>query len=75
MFKVKFPRTISSEARDLLSGLLVKDPDKRLGGGPDDARDIKSHAFFSSINWTDLYQKKVIIFFFIQYYQTPMIDI
>lgn len=59
MEEVKFPRTISSEARDLLGALLVKDPNQRLGGGPDDAKDIQSHAFFSSINWTDLYQKKI----------------
>lgn len=59
MEEVRFPRTISSEARDLLGSLLVKDPNQRLGGGPDDAKEIKSHAFFSSINWTDLYQKKI----------------
>ncbi|CAA9999250.1 unnamed protein product [Nesidiocoris tenuis] len=59
MEEVKFPRTISSEARDLLSGLLVKDPNRRLGGGPDDAKDIKNHPFFSSINWTDLYHKRI----------------
>ncbi|CAH1389278.1 unnamed protein product [Nezara viridula] len=59
MEEVKFPRSISSEARDLLGGLLVKDPNRRLGGGPDDAKDIKAHVFFSSINWTDLYQKKI----------------
>lgn len=59
MEDVKFPRNISAEAKDLLSGLLVKDPNRRLGGGPDDARDIMAHPFFSSINWTDLNQKKI----------------
>jgi len=44
----------------LLTGLLIKDPKKRLGGGPDDAQEIMSHVFFSSINWLDLEQKKVI---------------
>lgn len=57
--KVKFPRNISADAKDLLSGLLVKDPTKRLGGGPDDAKEIMAHNFFRSINWTDLNQKKV----------------
>jgi serine/threonine protein kinase len=56
---VKFPRSISNEAKSLLSGLLVKDPNRRLGGGPDDAREIMSHPFFSCINWSDLLQKKV----------------
>jgi RAC serine/threonine-protein kinase len=50
---------MSIEARELLTGLLVKDPKSRLGGGPDDAREIMSHAFFRNINWTDLENKKV----------------
>lgn len=29
MSAVKFPRTLSDEAKDLLSGLLIKDPIKR----------------------------------------------
>ena len=59
--EVRFPRnvTISAEARDLLLGLLVKDPARRLGGGPTDAREIKDHIFFEKINWDDLEQKKV----------------
>ncbi|KAG5308372.1 AKT1 kinase, partial [Acromyrmex insinuator] len=57
--EVRFPRTISNEAREMLGGLLIKDPSKRLGGGPNDAKDIMNHAFFSCINWTDLVQKKI----------------
>jgi RAC serine/threonine-protein kinase len=57
--EVKFPRNISSEARNLLSGLLVKSPSQRLGGGVDDAKEIQAHPFFSSINWTTLLQKKI----------------
>lgn len=59
---VRFPRNvnISSEARELLLGLLVKDPKKRLGGGQADAQEIKDHLFFEPINWTDLEQKKVL---------------
>ena len=59
--EVRFPRNvnISAEARDLLLGLLVKDPARRLGGGPTDAREIKDHIFFEKINWDDLEQKKV----------------
>lgn len=57
--EVKFPRTISSEAKDLLGGLLEKDPTKRLGGSREDAKEIMAHPFFSCINWTDLVQKKI----------------
>lgn len=64
---MKFPRTISSEARSVLAGLLIKDPLRRLGGGVEDAREIMNHPFFASVNWADLVQKKVsglrIIFF------------
>jgi len=59
MEEVRFPKTISAEAKDLLSGLLVKDPENRLGGGVEDARDIMNHAFFANINWTDLEKRRV----------------
>ncbi|KAH8268297.1 hypothetical protein KR026_004311, partial [Drosophila bipectinata] len=57
--EVKFPRNITDEARNLLAGLLAKDPKKRLGGGKDDVKEIQAHPFFASINWTDLVQKKI----------------
>ncbi|CAH0561310.1 unnamed protein product [Brassicogethes aeneus] len=59
MEEVKFPRNLSIEARELLKGLLVKDPLKRLGGGPEDAREIMAHPFFRSIDWKDLFNKKI----------------
>ena len=64
---VRFPRNvnISGECRELLLGLLVKDPARRLGGGPSDAQEIKSHPFFESIDWTSLEQKKVQSWFII----------
>ena len=37
MEDVRFPKTISSEAKDFLSKLLIKTPADRLGGGPEDA--------------------------------------
>ncbi|XP_038671253.1 RAC-gamma serine/threonine-protein kinase isoform X6 [Scyliorhinus canicula] len=60
MEDIKFPRTLSSDAKSLLSGLLIKDPNKRLGGGPDDAKDIMQHSFFTGINWQDVYDKKLL---------------
>ena len=59
MEEVRFPSKISAEARELLRGLLVKEPSKRLGGGPDDAKEIMQHVFFASIDWNDLEEKKV----------------
>ncbi|EEC06033.1 cAMP-dependent protein kinase catalytic subunit, putative [Ixodes scapularis] len=56
--EVKFPKSLSPEARHLLAGLLVKNPRHRLGGSVNDAGDIKIHPFFRSINWDELAQKK-----------------
>ncbi|KAK1440820.1 hypothetical protein QVD17_06652 [Tagetes erecta] len=49
---LKFPEgsNISSAAKDLIRGLLVKDPQKRLGYKRG-ATEIKQHPFFESINW------------------------
>ena len=35
MEEIKFPRTLSSDAKSLLGGLLIKDPNKRLEVVPD----------------------------------------
>ena len=43
-----------------MSGFLEKNPQKRLGGGPDDVREIMAHPFFASINWNDLVNKKIV---------------
>ncbi|KAM5240020.1 RAC-alpha serine/threonine-protein kinase isoform 1-T1 [Hipposideros larvatus] len=59
MEEIRFPRSLSPEAKALLSGLLKKDPRQRLGGGPEDAKEIMQHRFFASIVWQDVYEKKV----------------
>lgn len=33
----------------------------RLGGGPDDAKEIMRHSFFAAVDWQDVYDKKVIL--------------
>ena len=42
-----------------MQALLVKLPDQRLGGGPGDSEDIRSHLWFSDINWEKLERKEV----------------
>ncbi|KFW94456.1 RAC-beta serine/threonine-protein kinase, partial [Phalacrocorax carbo] len=59
MEEIRFPRTLSPEAKSLLAGLLKKDPKQRLGGGPNDAKEVMEHRFFAPINWQDVVQKKV----------------
>lgn len=43
--ELTFPDSMSEECKDLLSGLLTKDPKKRLGY-EDDYTEVKSHPFF-----------------------------
>lgn len=40
------PDNLSPATADFISKLLVKDPRKRLGGGPSDAQELKEHPFF-----------------------------
>lgn len=49
---LRFPKTplFSFQARDLIRGLLVKDPEYRLGSQRG-AAEIKSHPFFDGLNW------------------------
>ncbi|KAI7858140.1 kinase-like domain-containing protein [Circinella umbellata] len=55
--ELRFPDDMSSDAKNLLRGLLTRDPNERLGNnGPED---IKNHPFFASIDWRKLLQKKM----------------
>jgi serine/threonine protein kinase len=57
--KVRFPRdALSAEGRNFVKGLLNRNPKHRLGAN-DDARELKAHAFFSDIDWSELLKKNV----------------
>ncbi|PNF15781.1 hypothetical protein B7P43_G10419 [Cryptotermes secundus] len=58
--KLCIPDDLSFHAADFISKLLVKDPRKRLGGGKDDAKELKRHPFLKGINWSDLEQRKIL---------------
>lgn len=49
---LRFPEMplVSFQARDLIKGLLVKEPDNRLGSQRG-AAEIKQHPFFDGLNW------------------------
>ena len=57
--ELKIPNFISEKCRDLLSKLLEKNPEKRLGGGLKDAQEIKEHEYFKDVNWDLVYNKKI----------------
>lgn len=46
-----FQEVFTKEAISLLTGLLQKRPDNRLGCGPRGIDEIKEHSFFESIDW------------------------
>jgi len=56
--ELTYPSYISPEAKSLLQALIYKDPDRRLGGGPEGGGEVKKHAFFAGVNWEDVYEKK-----------------
>ncbi|KAF7313798.1 Non-specific serine/threonine protein kinase [Mycena chlorophos] len=54
---LNFPPDMSSEARNVMTGLLQRDPTKRLGAHG--SEEIKKHPFFSKyIDWNRLLAKK-----------------
>jgi len=55
----KFPKGFDSTAKDLIRRLLVVNRVKRLGNLKGGAEDVKAHKWFSEIDWTDVYEKKL----------------
>ena len=53
----KLPTFISQEARALISGLLTKDPTKRLGSLKGGA-ELREHPWFNGVNWQFVLEKK-----------------
>ncbi|XP_063675324.1 G protein-coupled receptor kinase 1-like isoform X5 [Bolinopsis microptera] len=48
---VEFPDTFSPELKDMLGKLLERKPDRRLGCKGRGAEEVKSHPFFSCLDW------------------------
>ncbi|XP_076028753.1 serine/threonine-protein kinase Sgk1-like isoform X2 [Oratosquilla oratoria] len=57
--QLKLKESASSKARNLLEKLLKKDASVRLGSGPGDVDEVKSHSFFNSVNWDHVDQRKL----------------
>lgn len=56
---VPMRKEFSNEAQDLISNLLDWNPKTWLGGGARDAKEVKEHPFFASIDWDALYNKEM----------------
>lgn len=57
--KLGMPDNLSSEAQSLLRALFKRNPQNRLGAGPNGIEDIKCHEFFATIDWPNLVEKRV----------------
>ncbi|KAL6420206.1 hypothetical protein ACFW04_013824 [Cataglyphis niger] len=57
------PIHLSDTVWDFITRLLIKDPRKRLGGGPGDAKELKHHPFFMDaapdFTWEALEKKQI----------------
>jgi serum/glucocorticoid-regulated kinase 2 len=56
--ELTFPSYVSPDARTLLAALLQRSPDLRLGSGLGDAEQLKSHAWFSGMDWGRVARKE-----------------
>ncbi|TFL01268.1 Pkinase-domain-containing protein [Pterulicium gracile] len=55
-----FGPEFSPDAQSILTGLLTRDPARRLGSGPNGAQDIKRHPFFHNhIDFAKLLKKEI----------------
>ncbi|XP_055913754.1 ribosomal protein S6 kinase 2 beta [Eupeodes corollae] len=57
--KLGMPENLSPEAQALLRALFKRNPQNRLGAGPNGIEDIKAHPFFATIDWEGLVKKDV----------------
>ena len=55
---LRMPERLSKDAKDFIIKLLNKNPAKRLGAGKKDSEELKSHSFFSGVNWENVLQRK-----------------
>jgi len=55
--ELAYPGYITSISKHFLQSLLNRDPEKRLGGGPADGEEVKSHPFFKNLDWGKVDQK------------------
>ncbi|CDW90682.1 rps6 protein kinase [Stylonychia lemnae] len=54
-----FTNILSQNAMDLITRLLTKNAEKRIGNSDLDAEEIKQHPFFNGIDWDLLFQRRI----------------
>lgn len=56
---IQFPPYISPWTQALISSLMHRDPNLRLGGGVSDGEEVKRHDFFAGVDWFAVYDRQV----------------
>lgn len=56
---LEFPEDFDPVAANLITGLLEREPHRRLGAGIDGPSSVRSHPYFSTLNWSDVYNKRI----------------
>lgn len=56
----QLPAGASPELCSILCGLLEKNPEARLGYGPHGSEEVMAHPFFSTIDWDDVREKRLV---------------
>jgi serine/threonine protein kinase len=56
---VRFPKEINVEAKDLITKLLQKSANERLGSGEADDQEIAAHPFFAGVDWEAVKERRV----------------
>ena len=54
-----FPQYVGKVAKEIIQKLLVSNPSQRLGSLKRGHREISSHAFFKTTDWTALVRKEL----------------
>jgi serine/threonine protein kinase len=54
---VEYPKEMNADAKDLISKLLVKDPNQRLGA--QNLEEIKQHPFFNNLDFGTIREQSV----------------
>ena len=57
--RILFPPHMDADAKDLIRKLLVADISKRLGNLRDGAHDIMRHAWFKTVDWQQMLDRKL----------------
>lgn len=55
----RYPVTLAGNCVSILTQLLTREPERRLGSGPRDAEEIMAHPYFANVNFDDIYHKRI----------------